>query len=59
MVELLCSVLAIFAAAFKSKRRLESENVILRHQLMIFRRRLPGRVRLTNSDRWLLVQLYR
>jgi transposase InsO family protein len=26
---------------------------------MILRRRLPGRVRLTNSDRWLLVQLYR
>jgi transposase InsO family protein len=59
MVELLCSVLAIFAASFKSKRRLEVENVILRHQLMILRRRLPGRVRLTNSDRWLFVQLYR
>jgi transposase InsO family protein len=59
MVELLCSVLAIFAAPFKSRRRLEAENAILRHQLMILRRRLPGRVRLTNSDRWLLVQLYR
>jgi hypothetical protein len=32
---------------------------MLRHQLMILRRRLPGQVRLTNSDRWLLVQLYR
>ncbi len=59
MVELLCSVLAIFAAPFKSRRRLEAENVVLRHQLMILRRRRPGRVRLTNSDRWLLVQLYR
>jgi transposase InsO family protein len=59
MVELLCSVLAIFAAAFKSRCRLEAENVILGHQLMILRRRLPGRVRLTNIDRWLLVQLYR
>ena len=58
-MELLCSVLAIFAASFKSKCRLEEENVILRHQLMILRRRLPGRVRLTNSDRWLFVQLYR
>ncbi len=59
MVELLCSVLAIFAAPFKSRCRLEAENVILRHQLMILRRRLPGRIRLTNSDRWLFVQLYR
>jgi hypothetical protein len=59
MMELLCSVLAIFAAAFKSRCRLEAENVMLRHQLMILRRRLPGRVCLTNSDRWLLVQLYR
>lgn len=58
-MELLCSVVAIFAAPFKSRRRLEAENVMLRHQLMILRRRLPGRVRLTNSDRWLLVQLYR
>ena len=59
MVELLCSVLAIVAALLKSRRRLEAENVILRHQLIILRRRLPGRVRLTNSDRWFLVQLYR
>ena len=59
MVELLCSVLAIFAASFKSRCRLEAENVMLRHQLMILRRRLRGRVRLTNSDRWFLVQLYR
>jgi hypothetical protein len=59
MMELLCSALVIVAALFKSRRRLEAENVMLRHQLMILRRRLPGRVRLTNSDRWLLVQLYR
>jgi hypothetical protein len=59
MVELLCSVLAIFAAAFKSRCRLEAENVILRHQLMILRRKRSGRVRLTNIDRGLFVQLYR
>ena len=32
---------------------------MLRHQLVILRRRLPGRVRLTNHDRWFFVQLYR
>jgi hypothetical protein len=32
---------------------------MLRHQLIVLRRRLHGRVRLTNNDRWFLVQLYR
>jgi transposase InsO family protein len=31
----------------------------LRHQLIILRRRLHGRVRLTNHDRWFFIQLYR
>src|SRR6202020_2949622 len=44
---------------FKSKLRLEAENAVLRHQLNVLRRRLPGRVRLTNQDRWFLIQLYR
>jgi hypothetical protein len=59
MLELLCFVLAILAAPFKSRRRLEAENVILWHQLIILRRKVPDRVRLTNGDRWFLVQLYR
>jgi len=59
MLELLCFVLAILAPPFKSRRRLEAENVILRHQLIILRRKVPDRVRLTNGDRWFLVQLYR
>ena len=49
---LLCFLLAVVAAPFKSRRRLEAENTILRHQLMILRRKVPGRVRLTNGDRW-------
>jgi hypothetical protein len=32
---------------------------VLRHQLIVLRRRLHGRVRLTNNDRWFLIQLYR
>jgi hypothetical protein len=31
----------------------------LRHQLAVLRRKLKGRARLTNSDRWFFVQLYR
>jgi hypothetical protein len=59
MIGLLCFVLAVLASPFKSKLRLEAENAVLRHQLNVVRRRLPGRVRLTNHDRWFLTQLYR
>jgi hypothetical protein len=47
------------ASPFKSKSRLEAENVALRHQLILLRRKVQGRVQLTNSDRWFFVQLYR
>jgi hypothetical protein len=59
MIGLLCFVLAILASPFKSKLRLEVENAVLRHQLTVLRRRPHGRVRLTNHDRWFLIQLYR
>ena len=59
MIGLLCFALAVLALPFKSKLRLEAENAVLRHQLNILRRRLYGRVRLTNSDRWFFIQLYR
>src|SRR6202140_1415464 len=59
MIGLFCFVLAVLASPFKSKLRLEAENSVLRHQLNVVRRRLPGRVRLTNHDRWFFVQLYR
>jgi hypothetical protein len=59
MIGLLCFVLAVLASPFKSKVRLEAENALLRHQLNVVRRWLPGRVRLTNHDRWFLIQLYR
>jgi len=52
MFALLCFVLAVLASSFKSSSRLEAENAALRHQLIILRRKLRGRVRLTNSDRW-------
>jgi hypothetical protein len=52
MIGLLCFVLAVLASPFKSRLRLEAENAALRHQLMVLRRQLQGRVRLTNHDRW-------
>ena len=52
-------VLAILALPFKSRSRLEAEDAALRHQLVILRRKVRGRVQLTNNDRWYLVQLYR
>jgi hypothetical protein len=59
MIGLLCFVLAALASAFKSKIRLEAENAALRHQLIVLRRKLRGRVKLANSDRWFFIQLYR
>jgi hypothetical protein len=52
-------VLAILISPFKSQSRLEAENAALRQQLIILRRKVKGRVKLTNSDRWFFVQLYR
>ena len=59
MFALLCFVLAVLASPFKSKSRLEAENAALRHQLIDLRRKVRGRPRLTNNDRWFFIQLYR
>ena len=59
MIALLCFVLTVLAAPFKSKSRLEAENAALRHQLIVLRRKVHGRVQLTNNDRWFFIQLYR
>src|ERR1700745_869733 len=53
-------VLWIFVVdIFKSRRRLEAENLFLRHQLNIAVRRAPPRLRLYGSDRALLVWMTR
>jgi transposase InsO family protein len=59
MIALIWFVLAALASPFKSKIRLEAENAALRHQVIVLRRKLRGRVRLTNHDRWFFVRLYR
>src|SRR6516165_11718109 len=52
----LLHLLAMFVIDFfKSPRRLEAENLFLRHQLSIALRRAPPRLRLRGSDRALLV----
>jgi len=59
MFSLFCFLLAILASPFRSKSRLEAENAALRHQLVVLRRKMRGRVRFTNSDRRFFIQLYR
>jgi len=59
MIGLLRLFFSLLASPFKSKSRLEAENAALRHQLIVLRRRVQGRVRLTNHDRWFFIQLYR
>jgi hypothetical protein len=52
--------LAMFGVdLFKPQRRLEVENLFLRHQLSIALRRAPARLRLRGSDRALLVWMTR
>jgi transposase InsO family protein len=59
MIALLCFFLALLVSPFKPKSRLEAENVSLRRQLVILRRKVHGRVHLSNGDRLFFVQLYR
>src|ERR1022692_3610836 len=39
MIALICFVLAVLASPFKSNIRLEAENAVLRHQLIVLRRK--------------------
>ena len=59
MIALFCLCLALFVSPYKSKRRLEAGNAALRHQLIVLRRKVRGRVRLTDGDRLFFIQLYR
>ena len=59
MIVLIRLALAIVASIFKSRMRLEAENAALRQQLIVLRRKLPGRARLTCGDRTIFVWLFR
>src|SRR4029450_12635815 len=56
MVELLLHWLV---SLVKSRPRLEAENLVLRHQVNILRRRATRRLWLSNADRLAFVLLYR
>jgi hypothetical protein len=59
MADLLKLFLAVLASLFKSRARLEAENLVLRQQVNVLRRRMPKRPALKNIDRLLFVWLYR
>src|SRR6266487_782020 len=59
MLAILHSLAMFIVDLFKSRRRLEAENLFLRHQLSIALRRAPPRLRLRGSDRALLVWMIR
>ena len=59
MVALLIQLLLAIRSWFVRRARLEAENLVLRQQLVVLRRKSPTRVRLWNIDRLLLVWRYR
>jgi transposase InsO family protein len=52
-------LLAVLVSPFRSNSSLLAENALLRHQVVVLRRKVKGRVPLTNGDRWFFVQLNR
>ena len=59
MVEWLLQLAHALSLRLSSRARLEAENLVLRHQLNVLVRNQPKRLRLRNSDRLMLVWLYR
>ncbi len=59
VIALMLLALNLLTALFKSKIRLEAENAALRRQLVVLRRKVNGRIQLSNADRLFFVQLYR
>ncbi len=59
MIAILHSLGMFVADLFKSRCRLEAENLFLRHQLSVALRRAPPRLRLRGGDRALLIWMTR
>jgi len=55
MTDLFRLMLAFLASLFKSTAQLKAENLVLRQQVNVLRRRMPKRAALTNIDRFLFV----
>jgi len=59
MTDLLKLILGVLASLFRSRAKLEAENLVLRQQINVLRRRMPKRLDLNKTDRFLFVWLYR
>jgi transposase InsO family protein len=59
MIDVLKLLACSLASLLKTRARLEAEIVVLRHQLMILRRKAPFRPQLSALDRLIFVGLYR
>jgi transposase InsO family protein len=59
MVAFLIQLLLGIRSRFRRRARLEVENLLLREQLVVLRRKSPTRVRLGNINRLVMVWLYR
>src|SRR6202171_5722172 len=58
MTDLLKLLLGILASLFRARAEVEAENLVLRQQINVLRRRMPKRPHLNNADRFLFVWLY-
>ena len=59
MIAFLSLVLHVMVSPFKTRAQLETEIILLRHQLNVLRRRIPSKPKLAVPDRLLFVWLYR
>ena len=59
MIAVLRLLVAAARSCFRSRFRLQTENLVLRHQINILRRAAPSRVRPTSVERLWFVWLYR
>ena len=59
MIALIRLLLAVLTAPWTSRAQLAAENTLLRHQLIVLRRKLPRRIKVSNGDRLFLVWLCR
>jgi hypothetical protein len=59
MTDMFKLIFGILASRFKARATLEAENLVLRQQVNVLRRRTPKRPHLSNTDRFLFVWLYR
>ena len=59
MIAIAFLLVRVLCDRFKSRRRLEAEILVLRHQLNILQQRAPRRLHLRWGDRALFIWLYR